>query len=99
MYKFNRNRQFSLSDFNQLAYIHPIVRGRAGSLAGFGARLNMSINERGIARLEYLCFDALSAEERKQAYVDNTDRIGVERGFSLAIRISTLPYEQFSKNY
>lgn len=124
-------------------YIRPIVRGKARSPVEFGAKLDMSIDERGIARLEYLCFDAynecdvltgaieryrertghypervlvdqiyrnrgnrayckkygirisgpalgrphaLSAEEKKQAYADNTDRIEVERGFSLAKR-------------
>lgn len=124
-------------------YIRPIVRGKAKSPVEFGAKLDMSIDERGIARLEYLCFDAynecdvltgaidryreqtghypervlvdqiyrnranrayckkhgirfsgsargrphvLSAEEKKQAYADNTDRIEVERGFSLAKR-------------
>ena len=124
-------------------YIRPIVRGKAKTPVEFGAKLDMSIDEKGIARLEHLCFDAynecdvlegaieryhdrtghypervlvdqiyrnrtnrayckehgirisgpalgrpraLSAEEKKQAYEDNTDRIEVERGFSLAKR-------------
>ena len=139
-----KNRIVSLSQ----PYIRPIVRGKAKSPVEFGAKLDMSIDERGIARLEYLCFDAynecdvltgaidryrertghypervlvdqiyrnranrayckkhgirisgpalgrpraLSAEEKKRAYkglksLDNTDRIEVERGFSLAKR-------------
>lgn len=134
-----KNRIVSISQ----PYIRPIVRGKAKSPVKFGARLDMSIDERGIARLEYLCFDAynecgvlteaidryrkrtghypervlvdqiycnrtnrayckkhgirisgpalgrpraLSAEEKKPAYADNTDHIEVERGFSLAKR-------------
>ena len=124
-------------------YIRPIVRGKAKAPVEFGAKLDMSIDEHGIARLERLSFDAynesdvligsienyhertghypervlvdqiyrnrtnrtfckehnirisgpalgrpkkISQEERKQAYADNTDRIEVERGFSLAKR-------------
>lgn len=125
-------------------YIRPIVRGKAKSPVEFGAKLDMSIDERGIARLERLSFDAYneadvlttaienyhkrtghypervlvdqiyrnrrniafcksknirisgtplgrpkknpSPEERKTAHQDNTDRIEVERGFSLAKR-------------
>ena len=125
-------------------YIRPIVRGKAKSPVEFGAKLDMSIDERGIARLEKLSFDAYneadvlttaienyrkrtghypervlvdqiyrnrkniafcksknirisgtplgrpkknpSPEERKTAHQDNTDRIEVERGFSLAKR-------------
>lgn len=134
-----KNRIVSISQ----PYIRPIVRGKAKSPVEFGAKLDMSINESGIARLEHLCFDAnnecgvltaaidryrertghyperilvdqiyrnranrgyckkhgirisgpalgrpraLSAEEKKQGYADNTDRIEVERGFSLAKR-------------
>lgn len=125
-------------------YIRPIVRGKAKSPVEFGAKLDMSIDERGIARLERLSFDAYNEadvlttaienyhkrtghypervlvdqiyrnrrniafcksknirisgtplgrpkknptpEERKTAHQDNTDRIEVERGFSLAKR-------------
>ena len=124
-------------------YIRPIVRGKAKAPVEFGAKLDMSLDENGFARLERLSFDAYneadvlisaiekyhartgryperilvdqiyrnrsnrafcrekgirisgpalgrpketSAEERKQAYADNTDRIEVERGFSLAKR-------------
>ncbi len=124
-------------------YIRPIVRGKAKAPVEFGAKLDMSIDETGFARLERLSFDAYnesdvliysienyhkrtghypervlvdqiyrnrsnrayckahdirisgpalgrpkqeSLEMRKQAYADNTDRIEVERGFSLAKR-------------
>ncbi len=124
-------------------YIRPIVRGKAKAPTEFGAKLDMSIDEKGIARLERLSFDAynecdvligaienyhertghypervlvdqiyrnrnnrdyckkhdirisgpalgrpkkFSKEEKLQAYNDNTDRIEVERGFSLAKR-------------
>jgi len=124
-------------------YIRPIVRGKAKAPVEFGAKLDMSIDEKGIARLEKLSFDAynesdvltsaidrykertghypervlvdqiyrnrdnrkyckehnirisgpalgrpkqMSPEEKRQAYLDNTDRIEVERGFSLAKR-------------
>ena len=125
-------------------YIRPIVRGKAKAPVEFGAKLDMSIDENGFARLERLSFDAYNEadvlitaieryrkrtgrypkrvlvdqiyrnrnnrafckskgirisgpalgrpkkeptpEERKTAYSDNTDRIEVERGFSLAKR-------------
>ena len=124
-------------------YIRPIVRGKAKSPVEFGAKLDMSIDEKGLARLEKLSFDAynesdvlihaveryrartgrypervladqiyrtrknrayckangirmsgpalgrprkLTSEEKKRSYTDNTDRIEVERGFSLAKR-------------
>lgn len=124
-------------------YIRPIVRGKAKAPVEFGAKLDMSIDEKGLARLEKLSFDAynesdvlinaveryrvrtgrypervladqiyrtrknrayckrngirmsgpalgrprqMTSEERKQSYTDNTDRIEVERGFSLAKR-------------
>ena len=124
-------------------YIRPIVRGKAKAPTEFGAKLDMSIDETGFARLERLSFDAynecdvligtiekyrertghypervlvdqiyrnranrafckaygirisgpalgrpkqLSKEEKVQSYIDNTDRIEVERGFSLAKR-------------
>ena len=39
-------------------YIRPIVRGKAKTPTKFGAKLDMSIDENGIARLEKLSFDA-----------------------------------------
>ena len=125
-------------------YIRPIVRGKIKDPVEFGAKLDMSIDERGIARLEKLSFDPYNeqdvlitaienyrkrtghypqrvlvdqiyrnqknraycksrkirisgkalgrpkknptSEEKKIANQDNTDRIEVERGFSLAKR-------------
>ena len=125
-------------------YIRPIVRGKAKAPVEFGAKLDMSIDEKGFARLEKLSFDAYNEqdvlvtaienyrkrtghypervlvdqiyrnqknraycksknirisgkalgrpkkdptpEEKKIAHQDNTDRIEVERGFSLAKR-------------
>ena len=125
-------------------YIRPIVRGKAKAPVEFGAKLDMSIDEKGFARLEKLSFDAYNeedvlvaaienyrirtghypqrvlvdqiyrnqknraycksrkirisgkalgrpkknptSEEKKIAHQDNTDRIEVERGFSLAKR-------------
>lgn len=124
-------------------YIRPIVRGKAKSPVEFGAKLDMSIDENGIARLEQLSFDAYNESDvlktavknyksrtghypervlvdqiyrnsenrafcreqgirisgpalgrpkkdnkadKKQEYIDNTDRIEVERAFSLAKR-------------
>ena len=133
------NRIVSISQ----PYIRPIVRGKAIAPVEFGAKLDMSIDETGFARLERLSFDAYNESDvliesikkyhqrtghypervlvdqiylnrnnrafckehnirisgpalgrpkqetdaiRKQAYTDNTDRIEVERGFSLAKR-------------
>ena len=39
-------------------YIRPIVRGKAKAPVEFGAKLDMSIDENGFARLERLSFDA-----------------------------------------
>ena len=49
-----KNRIVSISQ----PYIRPIVRGKAKSPVEFGAKLDMSMDEKGIARLEHLCFDA-----------------------------------------
>ena len=124
-------------------YIRPIVRGKAKAPTEFGMKLDMSLDERGIARLEKTSLDAYNEAdvltgaieryrertghypervlvdqiyqnrkniayckaygirisgpalgrpkqqtliEKKQAYTDNTDRIEVDRGFSLAKR-------------
>lgn len=124
-------------------YIRPIVRGKAKAPVEFGAKLDLSIDEKGIARLERLSFDAYNESDvlitavenyksrighypervlvdqiyrnrsnrafctehgirisgpalgrpkkndkadKKQEYIDNTDRIEVERAFSLAKR-------------
>lgn len=39
-------------------YVRPIVRGKANKPTEFGAKLHLSIDERGFARIEYLSFDA-----------------------------------------
>ena len=44
-------------------YIRPIVRGKAKAPVEFGAKLDMSIDERGIARLERLSFDAYNESD------------------------------------
>ncbi len=119
------------------------VLGKAKKPEAFGAKLDMSIDEKGLARLEKLSFEAsnesdvlinaveryrartgrypervladriyrmrknrayckkngiwisgsasgilgqMTVEEKKQTYIDNTDRIEVERGFCLAER-------------
>lgn len=124
-------------------YIRPIARGKAKAPVEFGAKLDRSIDENGIARLERLSFDAYNESDvfitavenyksrtghypervlvdqiyrnrtnrafcsehgirisgpalgrpkkdnkvdKKQEYIDNNDRIEVERAFSLAKR-------------
>ena len=124
-------------------YIRPIVRGKAKAPVEFGAKLDLSIDENGIARLERLSFDAYNESDvlitavenyksrtghypervlvdqiyrnrtnrafcsehgirisgpalgrpkkdnkvdKKQEYIDNNDRVEVERAFSLAKR-------------
>ncbi len=135
------NRIVSISQ----PYIRPIVRGKAKSPVEFGAKLDLSVDETGMCRIEKLSFDAYNESavlktaienykqrtghypervlvdqiyrnrdniafcnnlgirlsgkklgrpkkdadtksERKTAYQDNTDRIEVERKFSLAKR-------------
>jgi IS5 family transposase len=133
------NRIVSISQ----PYIRPIVRGKVKAPVEFGAKLDLSVDERGLARLERLSFDAYNEADvlitavenyrertghypervladqiyrnrknrafckehgirisgpalgrpkkadkvnKKQEYVDNTDRIEVERAFSLAKR-------------
>ena len=147
MYMFE-NRTHSVDDrivsISQ-PYIRPIVRGKAKSPTEFGAKLDLSVDENGMSRIEKLSFDAynectvlqsaienyrkrtghypervladtiyrnaknktfcqrlgirLSGKrlgrpkkdvdkkaEKKIAYQDNTDRIEVERRFSIAKR-------------
>ena len=135
------NRIVSISQ----PYIRPIVRGKAKSPVEFGAKLDLSVDENGMCRIEKLSFDAYNEStvletaienykrrtghypervladqiyrtrdniqycsgfgirisgkrlgrpkkntdtkaEKKIAYKDNTDRIEVERKFSLAKR-------------
>ena len=44
-------------------YIRPIVRGKAKASVEFGAKLDLSIDEKGIARLERLSFDAYNESD------------------------------------
>ncbi len=44
-------------------YIRPIVRGKAKAPVEFGAKLDMSIDEKGPARLEKLSFDAYNESD------------------------------------
>jgi len=124
-------------------HIRPIVRGKAKTPTEFGAKLDLSVDEQGMARIEKISFDAYNESEvlpqaverykertghypervlvdqiyrnrnninfckergirisgpalgrrgkdykikKKTEYVDNTDRIEVERDFSLAKR-------------
>lgn len=134
------NRIVSISQ----PFVRPIVRGKAKTPVEFGAKLDLSVDEHGMARIEKLSFDAYNESEvlvtavenyknrtghypervlvdkiyrnreniqfckergikisgkrlgrpkqdnntddRKTEYKDNTDRIEVERKFSLAKR-------------
>ncbi|MCH5345450.1 MAG: IS5 family transposase [Acetatifactor sp.] len=133
------NRIVSISQ----PYIRPIVRGKAAAPVEFGAKLDLSIDENGMARLEKLSFDAYNESDvligaieryhertgryperaladkiyrnrddlaycklhgirlsgprlgrpkkdavadKKTEYIDNADRVEVERSFSLAKR-------------
>ena len=124
-------------------YIRPIVRGKAAAAVEFGAKLELSIDENGMARLEKLSFDAYNESDvligaieryrertghyperaltdkiyrnrdnlaycklhgirlsgprlgrpekaavadKKTEYIDNADRVEIERAFSLAKR-------------
>lgn len=53
------NRIVSLS----LPYIRPIVRGKAKTPTEFGAKIDMSIDENGMARLEKMSFDAYNESD------------------------------------
>ena len=48
------NRIVSISQ----PYVRPIVRGKANKPTEFGAKLHLSVDERGFARIEHLSFDA-----------------------------------------
>ena len=53
------NRIVSLSQ----PYIRPIVRGKAKTPTEFGAKLDMSIDENGMARLEKISFDSYNESD------------------------------------
>lgn len=48
------NRIVSISQ----PYVRPIVRGKSSKPTEFGAKLHLSVDERGFARIEHLSFDA-----------------------------------------
>ncbi len=48
-------------------YVRPIVRGKASKPTEFGAKLHLSIEERGFARIEHLSFDAFNEGPMLQA--------------------------------
>ena len=52
-------------------YIRPIVRGKAKAPVEFGAKLDMSIDERGIARLEKLSFDPYNEQDVLITAIEN----------------------------
>ena len=55
-------------------YVRPIMRGKASKPTEFGAKLHLSVDERGFARIEYLSFDAYNEgvilEDALNAYKD-----------------------------
>ena len=62
-----KNRIVSISQ----PYIRPIVRGKAKTPTEFGAKLDMSIDENGLSRLEKLSFDAYSESEVLIGAIEN----------------------------
>ena len=52
-------------------YIRPIVRGKAKSPVEFGAKLDLSVDENGMARVEKLSFDAYNESEVLKTAVEN----------------------------
>ena len=52
-------------------YIRPIVRGKIKAPVEFGAKLDMSIDEKGIARLEKLSFDAYNEQDVLVTAIEN----------------------------
>ena len=91
MYKFDRNHQCSLSDFDQPLGLkmNPDNRWVRKALTipwkeiedRYAKSHGIRISGPALGRPK-----ALTNDEKKQAYADNTDRIEVERGFSLAKR-------------
>ncbi len=52
-------------------YIRPIVRGKAKAPTEFGAKLDMSVDEHGMARLEKLSFDAYNESDVVKTALEN----------------------------
>ena len=44
-------------------YIRPIVRGKAAAPVEFGAKMDLSLDERGMARIEKMSFDAYNESD------------------------------------
>ena len=61
------NRIVSISQ----PFIRPIVRGKAKSPVEFGAKLDLSVDENGMARVEKLSFDAYNESEVLKNAVEN----------------------------
>ena len=67
------NRIVSISQ----PYIRPIVRGKAKAPTEFGAKLDLSVDELGMARLEKLSFDAYNESDVLKTALENyRDRTG-----------------------
>ncbi len=52
-------------------YIRPIVRGKAKSPVEFGAKLDLSVDENGMSRIEKLSFDAYNEAEVLEIAAEN----------------------------
>ena len=57
-------------------YIRPIVRGKAAAPVEFGAKLDLSLDEKGMARIEKLSFDAYNESDvliaAAERYIERT---------------------------
>lgn len=51
-------------------YIRPIVRGKAAAPVEFGAKFDLSLDERGLARIEKISFDAYNESDVLQSAVE-----------------------------
>ena len=78
-------------------YIRPIVRGKAKSPVEFGAKLDLSVDETGICRLEKLSFDAYNESKVLKTAIENyKQRTGHYPERVLADQIYRNPDKQFS---
>lgn len=55
----------------KIPYVRSIVRGKAGKLTEFGAKLHLSVDERGFARIEHLSFDACNEGAMLQSVLES----------------------------
>ncbi len=62
-----KNRIVSISQ----PYIRPIVRGKAKSPVEFGAKLDLSVDEIGMCRIEKLSFDAYNESTVLETAIEN----------------------------